>query len=157
MYRFKIYVDSREKKPYSFRNYPVTTEEKKLKTGDYCVATDGNSMGGNSFDPHYATERKSANDFLRSITHDRDRYEDELARADEFAARMPVMVERKLSWFEKEEYFQDVNVNSIMGTINTHPAVYNVDYHFRKGREPSEHLTYEFLNWRYKKLKQRRE
>ena len=73
MYRFKIYVDSREKKGYSFRNFPVSTEEKRLKTGDYCISTDGDSMGENSFDPHYAVERKNPSDFLKSITWERDR------------------------------------------------------------------------------------
>jgi len=157
MYRFKIYVDSREKKGYSFRNFPVSTEEKRLKTGDYCISTDGDSMGENSFDPHYAVERKNPSDFLKSITWERDRYEEELARADTFAARMPVVIERGLDWFEEEEYFQDVSLESLMATINTHPSAYNVDYHFKSGRAKAEHLTYEFLNWRYKKLKRRRE
>jgi len=157
MYRFKIYTDSREKKPYSFRNYPVTTESKRLKTGDYCIATDGDPMGEKSFDPHFAIERKNPSDFLKSITWERDRYEEELARADVFSHRMPIVVERGLDWFKGEEYWQDVNKNSIMATINTHPESYNIDYHFRPSRSACEQLTYEFLNWRYKKLKRRRE
>lgn len=153
MHRFKVYCDNREKKPYSFRNYPVFTEEKQLETGDYCIATDGEDVSDNVFEANYAIERKNPSDFLKSITWTRDRFEKELERADEFPHRMPVVIERDLQFFEEEEYFQDVSANSIFATIDTHPQRYNIDYHFQQDRAAAEQITYEFLNWRYQKLK----
>lgn len=153
--RFTIYVDSREQKPYSFQNYPVQTESVTLKTGDYCVAEDGNAMGDNGFEPNYAVERKNPDDFLQSITWERDRFEDELARADRFAHRMPVIVERGYEYFKEEQYYRDVGVNSITATVDTHPQMFNVDYYFENGRTQAEKLCFEFLNWRKQMLDRR--
>lgn len=151
----KIYVDSREKKPYSFNRYPVKTTERRLKTGDYCIAEDGDEMGENGFDPHYAIERKSGDDFLKSITWSRDRFEDELARADSMAHRMPIVVERPWAYFTDNRYRNDIHPNSIIGTVETHPEIYNAEYFFRRDRTKAEQLTYEFLRWRYNKLSDR--
>jgi len=155
MSEFTIYVDSREQKPYHFRRYPVDTEEKTLETGDYCVAADGRAIGDNSFDPHYATERKSGKDFLESITWQRDRFEDELARASSFSNRMPVIVEEPWGHFEQENYYKDVNFNSIEGTIDCHPDMYYMDYFFTRDRTKAEQLHYEFLKHRWKNIKDR--
>lgn len=156
MSEFTIVVDSREKKPYHFRRYPVDTISKRLKTGDYCVADDGDEMGSESFDPHYAVERKTAPDFLKSITWERDRFEDELARADSFAHRMPIVIEKPWIHFERENYHQNVNLNSIKGTLDWHPQQYHVEYFFERDRRMGEQTTYEFLKWREQKLEERR-
>jgi len=155
MFKFTILTDSREKKGYTFRNYPVHTVEKKLKTADYCIKGDGEEVigdNGASFDPNYGVERKNPNDFTKSITWERDRYENELARADSFVSRMPVVIERNKQYFKDEEYYQDVHPNSILGTIDTHPDVYNMDYFFNDTRKSAEQLTYEFLNWRWEQI-----
>lgn len=152
---FTIVVDCREQKPYHFRRYPVDTIEKRLETGDYCVLNDGRKISDESFDPHYAVERKSGPDFLKSITWERDRFEDELARADSFAHRMPIVVEEPWGHFENQDYYQNVSFNSIAGTIEYHPKMYNVEYFFNRDRRKAEQATYEFLKWRYTKLEER--
>lgn len=151
--KLRIYVDSREQKPYKFTRYPVETAERRLKTGDYCVAEDGREMGENGFDAHYAIERKTSDDFLKSITWDRDRFEDELARADSMAHRMPIIVERPFAYFEDNRYRKDVHPNSVIATIETHPEAHNVGYFFQRDRTKGEQLTYEFLRWRRNKAR----
>lgn len=152
---FTILVDDREKKEYSFNRYPVDTKLTRLKTGDYAIADDGRSMGEDSFDPHFATERKNPEDFLQSITWERDRFEDELARADSMTQRMPIIIEKPWSYFEGEKYWKNVGLNSIIGTIETHPEIYNVEYFFSRDRTKGEQLAYEFLKLRNKKLSKR--
>jgi len=152
---FTVLVDSREQKAYPFHRYPVDIVSTTLKTGDYAVEGDGRSMGNSNFDPHYAVERKNPDDFLQSITWERDRFEDELARADSMPHRMPIVVEKPWQWFENENYWNNVSLNSIIGTIETHPEIYNVEYFFSRNRQKGEQLTYEFLKRRNEKLTQR--
>ena len=152
MSSFTIWTDSREKKGFKFHRYPVDTEEKRLKTGDYCVKGDGRMIGDTEFDPHYVVERKSGKDFLNSITWSRDRFEDELARADSMARRMPIVVSKPWKYFTDERYHKNVHINSIIGTIETHPQIYNVEYFWNRDRVKAEQLTYEFLKYRNETL-----
>jgi len=155
MSSFTIFVDDREQKPYKFNRYPVNTEDKRLETADYCVKGDG-IEGETDFIPHYGVERKSGKDFLNSITWERDRFEDELARADNFYKRMPVVVEEPWPYFENEQYYKNVGVNSIKGTIDCHPEMFNIDYFFNRDRQKAEQLTFEFLKLRNSKISKRR-
>jgi ERCC4-type nuclease len=153
MSEFTIIVDQREKQPYKFHRYPVDTEVLTLQTGDYCIKNDGSKISDSTFEPDYAVERKSAPDFLGSITWERDRFEKELARADSFSKRMPVVVEKPWKHFEEERYHKNVNFNSIDATIECHPEMFYMDYFFNRDRTKAEQLTYEFLKLRWKKIK----
>lgn len=155
MTRFTVYVDSREQLPYKFNRYPVDTEERRLETGDYCVAGDGIELGDDGFNPNYAVERKTAQDFLKSITWERDRFEDELARADNFSSRMPIVVEKPWPYFEEERYYKNVSPNAVEGTVEWHPEMFYVEYFFERDRRRGEQLTYEFLRNRNRKLQRR--
>lgn len=64
-----IIVDTREQKPYVFKDHRVVF--KALKTGDYSVE---------GYEHYFAIERKSFPDFIHSITVDRRRFEEEIRR-----------------------------------------------------------------------------
>lgn len=149
MSEFTIIVDEREQKPYKFHRYPVDTEVMTLETGDYCVKDDGSKISASTFEPNYAVERKSAPDFLGSITWERDRFERELARADSFGKRMPVVIEKPWSYFEQERYYKNIKFNSINRTTDCHPKVFYMEYFFNRNRTKAEQLTYEFLRHRF--------
>lgn len=64
-----IITDTREQTPLVFKHFPTVTAT--LKTGDYSVST---------FEDRFTVERKSIADLVGSVTHERDRFERELAR-----------------------------------------------------------------------------
>lgn len=143
----QIYQDSREKKPYSFSRRRCTVTEQRLKTGDYCIQGDG-KMEGKTFHPNFAIERKSEDDFLQSITSNRDRFERELERADSFEHRMPIIIEETQQYFNEGRYYPDVHPNAVIGTIESHPSQYYVDYYFCRNRQRASQNTFDWLEWR---------
>jgi len=152
MGEFTIIVDQREKHPYKFHRYPVDTEVLTLQTGDYCIKGDGSKISDSTFEPDYAVERKSAPDFLGAITWERDRFENELARADSFSKLMPVVVEKPWQHFEEEQYHKNVNFNSIDATVECHPETFYMAYFFCRDRTKAEQLAYEFLRRRFQQI-----
>jgi len=148
MSSFTIYVETREKKPYKFHQYPVSTEDQRLETGDYCVKGDGEMVSNKTVDPNYCVERKEASDFLHSITYSRDRFEDELERADFMSPRMPIVVERPWEYFIEKEYYAYVEPEEIIEVVDIHSKVYNCEYFYMEDRVKSEQLVYEFLKRR---------
>ena len=82
-----IYIDSREKQLVEFSN--VKTVIKKLDYGDYCFSDQ--DWSGKVF-----IERKSANDFVGTLSGGFDRFEREIIRAKEDNAYLIVLVEEKL-------------------------------------------------------------
>jgi len=115
-----VVVDTREQKPWDFTDCETAT----LETGDYTVE------GVNA-----AIERKTASDFLSSITHDRERFERECERASSFENPMVVLVEERRETFENGEYRQNVHPNSVVGTVEAWEERYNVRFVFEKDRE----------------------
>ena len=151
MTKLDILVDTREQKPYGFNRYDVTTHDQKLLTGDYALKGDG-EFNSETFEPAFAVERKNPDDFLNSITWERDRFEDELRRADSFDSRMPVIIEAPWEYFMQDRHFRDVHPNSIKGTVQKHPNQYNAEYFFTRDRRKGTQLTYEYLEWRANQL-----
>jgi hypothetical protein len=82
-----IYIDSREKQLVEFDT--VKTVIKKLDYGDYCFSDQ--DWSGKIF-----IERKSANDFVGTLSGGFDRFEREIIRAKEDDAYLIVLVEEKL-------------------------------------------------------------
>lgn len=146
---FTIAVDTREKKPYPFHRFAnVSTEDVRLKTGDYCIYGDWEATDTEAVQPNFAVERKSKQDFLQSITWQRERFEKELARTDGFSEPMPVVIEDTQYAFENADYYADVSPNAVFGTLDSHVELFNVDYHFTRNRQAAEARVYEFLRER---------
>jgi hypothetical protein len=84
---FKIYVDSREQKPFKL-NLP--TEVKALKYGDYALSEPRHS--GNIY-----IERKSITDFIGTLSGGYNRFVKEIERAEKDKVRLVVLVEESIN------------------------------------------------------------
>jgi hypothetical protein len=80
----KIYIDTREQKPFKF---DVPFEIKTLKFGDYALSD--KKVSGNCY-----IERKSLNDFIGTMSGGYDRFRREIERAITEDAYLVVLVER---------------------------------------------------------------
>ena len=147
MSEFTIIKDSREKLDYNFDKYDVNTETKKLDTGDYAIQ---------GYEDFFAIERKTDEDFLSSIT--KDRFKDELGRADVFVKPMTIVVEAPWREFKfstgssYENKFSDIHPNSVKGAKNKLPNYYNIEFKFVEGRPEGEELTYNKLKEFYETI-----
>ncbi len=82
----KIYIDTREQKPFKF---DIPFEIKTLKFGDYALSD--KEVSGNCY-----VERKSLNDFIGTMSGGYDRFRREVERAVEQDAYLIVLVERSI-------------------------------------------------------------
>ena len=98
-----ILVDTREQVPPKFSS-AVVLQRATLAEGDY---TTPRLLG------RAAIERKSAGDFLASITHGRERFERELERLRSYAFRA-IVVESSLDVLMRHGR---VHPNSVLGTV----------------------------------------
>ena len=84
----KIYIDTREKKPLNFKG--VETEVKTLKFGDYAFSDEDMSC-------KCYIERKSASDFIGTLSGGYDRFCREIERAEQANAGFVILVEETLT------------------------------------------------------------
>lgn len=143
MEKFTVVVDSREKIPYEFQDYPVDVKTDKVDTGDYTIE---------GYRDYLSVERKTKEDFLSSVSQDRDRFQNELKRARKFVKPMEIIVEEPERTFKLssgnsfDNTFSDVHPNAVKGTINKWGNYYNIDFQFVEGRPEGEEKTFEILN-----------
>lgn len=149
MPEFNVLRDTREQDGYGyyFEDYPVLVKETTLTTGDYAVEEPGYYGRNKTYHTPFAVERKAKGDFVSSLSSDRERFEDEIARADAWDAPMPVIIEAPYLVFQQGDYYQDVHPNSIVGTVEKWPQYKNVDFFFADNSTDAEQRTYEFLRW----------
>lgn len=135
-----ILVDYREKKPYTFPE--IETEEVELETGDYTVK---------GFEDRFAVERKSINDLTKSVGSDRNRFEDEIRRAqtmDEFA----VVIEGPKQAVENGDYYSNIHPNAVLGTVEKWPWKYDrLEFFWSGNRENATQQTLRLLDCWYLK------
>ncbi len=134
--RLKIIVDTREQLPYKFNNYSVEIISQKLDTGDY-------SLFG--LEDYISIERKMRNDFLLSITHDRERFFKELERMTSFKHRFIVVESSLDNTYNHVKNNTRIYPNSFNGTIARMGISYGVPIYFTKDRRYAEDLTYRLL------------
>lgn len=144
-----VLVDNREQQPYEFDGYPVATEAVTLRTGDYTLEEFCNYDEDNdTYIPRLCIERKSGQDLLQSVTHDRDRFKDEIKRAKGWPAPMVVLIEEPWETFRDEKDFmmyRDVHPNQIEGTIDSWSNYYNVEFDFLSDRNECEREAFDRL------------
>lgn len=102
-----IIIDTREQKGYSF--YGGDVIRKKLDTGDYSIE---------GYEDVFVTERKSLDDYLRSISHDRDRFKREVKRGSDME-EFTVIIEADEDYVRSGDYRREV---APMSAINTAEA-----------------------------------
>jgi ERCC4-type nuclease len=130
-----ILVDDREKKPYNFPG--VETEEARLETGDYTVK---------GFEDRFAVERKSLNDLATSVGNNRDRFEAEIRRAQDFD-NFTVMIEASRDDAQAGAYYSQIHPNAVTGTVDKWPLKYGVlDFEWAGNREQATQETLRLLD-----------
>lgn len=103
----KVVVDTREQRPWTFEGLGVETVRGTLKAGDYSVP---------GFENTIAIERKSIDDWCKTVLRERSRFyrELELLRGYEFRA---VIIEIGVRELQAREYRADVAPSSLMGFV----------------------------------------
>lgn len=119
----KIVVDTREKTPWLFKG--VATVKRRLRAGDYSVV---------GLEERVAIERKTLDDFVRSLTAERSRFFRELAilRRYDFAA---VVVEASLTDIRAGDYFADFKPKTVLALAIDVEVVQGVSVVFAGDRE----------------------
>jgi len=144
-----ILRDTRERSPWTFDDCRVDLRDVTLSTGDYAVPSQcTHDPERDTYHPTFAVERKSANDFLNAITWDRDRFTDELRRANGWSRPLSVVVEA--SWESLlrnrgDTSSRDVHPNQVVGTVSAWTRGYNVAFHFTGDRRRAELCGYLLL------------
>lgn len=144
-----ILCDTREQKGYDFEGYPVETDRVTLTTGDYTLAEFCEHDDDlDTYHPTLAVERKSAGDFLSSITADRKRFKNEIKRAEDWNEPLEVVVEEPWTTFTHNlnlMQYRDISPENVEATIQTWAEHYNVNFHFFADRVTAERFTYDTL------------
>ncbi len=127
----KIKVDSREQKPYQFKDVEVGA----LNVGDYSIL---------GLENHIAIERKELNDLIGSLTTGRERLEKELWRGkalDYFA----LVVEASLSDIINHNYRSEMDPKSAIQSLLAFSIRYRLPIWFCENREYGARVTESLL------------
>lgn len=134
---YKIYVDTREKKPLKFKHFK--SEIKTLKFGDYALSSKEDTC-------NCYIERKAIGDFIGTLSGGYDRFTREIERAAEAEAQLIVLVEESFSnclgfnylphVYKKTKVTPDYIFHNVRKLIQTYP---HIQFLFVKNRtEASE-------------------
>lgn len=135
-----ILIDQREKLPLKFPG--CETEEAYLETGDYTVK---------GFEDRFAVERKSINDLATSVGSDRNRFEAEIRRAQEFD-EFSVVIEGSPDEVRAGNYYSNIHPNAVLGTVKKWPWKYDrLDFVWAGDRERAAQETLRLLDRWYLK------
>jgi len=146
-----IAVDTREVTPYKFKGFTVVNS--KLVCGDYSIL---------GFESEITIERKTGLDFLQSISHQRDRFKEELKRMMAIKHRFIVVedtVDSLLNMTRPEKFKASkkghvrpvlepkikMHPNSIYMTIISIFIRYQPAFYFAKNRAEGEKFTLSVL------------
>lgn len=142
-----ILIDTREKTPLDFSIYPCNTKVATLTTGDY-------SLKG--FENIVALERKSENDLLQSLTHERERFERELARLRGFTVKA-VLCETSWVRLGHGEYKSQMKPHACLQSILGLTIRYDIQFYMVENRMAAAytafHIFRHFIEQREKELK----
>ena len=120
---FRIVIDTREKAPL-----PLPAEVSRvatLRTGDY-------SLEG--YETAFAVERKSLADLVRSLTHERARFERELERLAAIPFRR-VLVEAPFRCLLVERFvFSQASPVAVRGSVEAYEVRYGIPFAFVETR-----------------------
>ena len=133
--KIPIVVDSREKCPFSFRDYEVTLTTAALPSGDYTLL---------GFESEVAVERKATDDLIACLGVNRERFVRELARLRGYQAAV-VVVEGALSDLELGAYRSKMSPLSAVQSVVALTQRYRMPFHFAGDRRKAEFFTFNFL------------
>lgn len=139
----KIIIDSREKLPYKFPGVDSVVY-KQLNVGDYTL--DG-------FEDRFSVERKSLNDLATSLGADRERFENEIKRAQDLD-KFVVVIEADRSEVADfahtnhcPNYYSKIYPKSIISTVESWPDKYStLEFEWAGSREEAKQETLRLLD-----------
>lgn len=143
MTEFKIIIDSREQRPYTFQNIkpePPKTIIQGLKTGDYSLA---------GFESCICVERKSMIDLFGSVGNGRKRLEAEFKRMSKLNYAALVIESDLSSMFVNPPNRSKMNPKAVFRTLISWSVKYNVCMWPMWNREAAERVTYLILKKYY--------
>ena len=142
-----ILIDTREKAPLDFSKYPCTTAVATLTTGDYSIK---------GLESVVALERKSESDLLQSLTHERERFERELARLRGFMVKA-VLCETSWAKLAHGEYRSLMKPHACLQSILGLTLRYNIQFFMVESRTAAAytafHIFRHFIEQRERELK----
>ncbi|HOI96702.1 MAG TPA: ERCC4 domain-containing protein [Syntrophobacter fumaroxidans] len=130
-----VIVDSREQTPYTFEGYDVEIERGTLSTGDYSLA---------GYEDQIAIERKSLNDLVACLSHERPRFEKELRRARALDFFF-VVVEASLEDIARGRYRSQMRPHAALQSMMTFMIRYRTLFVFAGSRSGAEYTTHALL------------
>lgn len=111
----RIAVDTREKKPWAFPDH-VTTEPRALPFGDYSLVSSSVLA---------VIERKSEADLVNTLTHEADRFREELVHLAQ-ADHGIVVVETSIPRLREENYRSAITAQEIIDRVISLSVDWNV-------------------------------
>jgi DNA excision repair protein ERCC-4 len=138
-----IIIDTREQTPWTFEGeHGITTSRAKLDAGDYSVA---------GLERRASIERKSVEDWTKTVLHDRARFyrELELLRAYDFRC---VIVETGVREIMAGLYKSEARPSSVMGFVAEVTVAQSVPVYLAGSRAEAQALAASFLRMVEKKL-----
>ena len=131
----RIIVDSREQKPFSFKDYPVEVATGTLTTGDYSLA---------GFEDRVAVERKSLGDLLGCLTSGRNRFARELERLRGYES-VVVVVEAPFEHLADGRYRSRMHPDAAVQSVISIIQEYRMPFSFFPNRIRAERFVFDFL------------
>lgn len=131
-----IVIDTREKRPYLFKQYAVNTEVKTLKIGDY-------SLRG--LESKLAIERKSLADLMNCLTKERGRFLNELTKASNELEKFFVVVETTAKDIIKGKYRSKMNPEAAINSLLAWSVKLGINFVFANDRANAEKITLDLL------------
>lgn len=128
-----VIVDTREQLPWTFAN--VSTVRRALPAGDY-------SLEG--LESQVAVERKTIDDFISTVLHDRIRFKKELHKLSGYRLAC-VAVEANVADVLAKRYQSEAHPNSVLGFAHAILADYGVPVMFWGSRPEARHTAERFL------------
>lgn len=149
MVHLNILRDNREQKGWDFEDFPATVRGETIKTGDYTLPElCDHDPDNDTYHPRYAVERKAGQDFIGSITSDRDRFKREINRTSDWDSKLHVLIEEPRRTFKRQERFmqyRDVTWSQIHGTVVKWERHYNVQFDFVGSRKRAQQKAFDML------------
>jgi len=130
----KFVVDTREKDPWDLG---VECVHKKLDSGDYSILT---------LEDRVAIERKTLDDLVQSVIHERSRFFDELKRLTTYKYAY-VVVEGSLRDLLVGNYRSHAHPNSVLGSTISMIADYRIPVFMCSDRQAATKFSHDLLTY----------
>ncbi len=142
--RITIVVDSREKEPYTFDSR-CDVVRRALPAGDYSIE---------GFEDSVAVERKSLEDFVSTVIHNRQRFNRELQRLNKYEAAC-VVVESNMRDVLTGHYRSGAHPSSVFGSVLSIIVDFKIPVFFCSDRQVDCRFVEEFLLRYHRKVTKR--